>query len=131
MRTILSLNYPKAITAVIYRDNTCPERRLFKTDASSCFNGTVVLLFCLLLVVSFSLGVNAATAGPGAGPTPLVTVARVIEQDVNPSSEYVGHVEAMSSDRGISEAGQLQGGKRCPSGSASLCYRTGTLPGKG
>lgn len=95
MRTILSLNYPKAITAVIYRDNTCPERRLFKTDASSCFNGTVVLLFCLLLVVSFSLGVNAATAGPGAGPTPLVTVARVIEQDVNPPSEYVGHVEAM------------------------------------
>lgn len=32
-----------------------------------------------------------------AGPSPLVTVAAVTEQDVNPPAEYVGHVEAIQS----------------------------------
>jgi len=37
----------------------------------------------------------ARAAPPAAGPPPLVTVAPVIMQDVNPPAEYVGHVEAV------------------------------------
>ena len=40
--------------------------------------------------------VIAGPAGPGR-PPPLVTVALVTEQDVNPPTEYVGHVEAIQS----------------------------------
>jgi len=42
--------------------------------------------------------VSSANAGPpcpGDGPPPLVTIVAVAEQDVNPSTEYVGHVEAV------------------------------------
>jgi multidrug efflux pump subunit AcrA (membrane-fusion protein) len=47
--------------------------------------------------LTLSFGVNAAPSVSGAGPPPLVTVATVIEQDVNPPAEYVGHVEAIQS----------------------------------
>lgn len=59
-----------------------------------CF-GPVMLLLSLLVMLAIPCGV--ADAGPGAGPAPLVTVAPVIEQDVNPPTEYVGHVEAIQS----------------------------------
>ncbi len=39
----------------------------------------------------------AKAAPPAAGPPPLVTVAPVVLQDVNPPAEYVGHVEAVQS----------------------------------
>jgi RND family efflux transporter MFP subunit len=86
MRTRFSFNYVRAKTAA---------RGIFKTDALGRFNGVVVLFLGLPLVLALSCGVNAAPAGPGAGPPPLVMVATVIEQDVNPPTEYVGHVEAI------------------------------------
>jgi RND family efflux transporter MFP subunit len=46
-------------------------------------------LFVLLLTSVFP---QSALAGP-----PLVTVAAVTEQDVNPAAEYVGHIEAIQS----------------------------------
>ena len=55
------------------------------------------ILFALLLTYAFPLSATADPPGPGGGPPPLVTVAAVIEQDVNPPAEYVGHIEAIQS----------------------------------
>ena len=55
------------------------------------------VLFALLLTSVFPWSATADPPGPGGGPPPLVTVAAVIEQDVNPPAEYVGHVEAIQS----------------------------------
>lgn len=79
------------------RHNKYPEWKLFKTDASDRMNGCVVLLLSILLILALSFGVNAAPGVPGGGSPPQVTVAIVVEQDVNPPSEYVGHVEAVQS----------------------------------
>lgn len=49
--------------------------------------GFAVLLF-------FQANVSAAPPGPG-GPPPMVMVAPVTEEDINPPAEYVGHVEAL------------------------------------
>ena len=53
------------------------------------------ILFALLLMWVFPEGALSGPAGPGGGPPPLVTVAAVTEQDVNPPAEYVGHMEAV------------------------------------
>ncbi len=53
----------------------------------------VVLLGAILLLLP--AGVPAAPPGPPAGPPPRVAVAAVMEEDVNPPAEYVGHVEAV------------------------------------
>ncbi len=55
------------------------------------------ILFALLLTSAFPWIATADPPGPGSSPPPLVTVAAVIEQDVNPPAEYVGHVEAIQS----------------------------------
>jgi RND family efflux transporter MFP subunit len=97
MRTKFNVNCPRGITDEIFSDNKYSERGFFKIDTSSCFNGSVVLLLSMFLVLALSVGVNAEPSGQGAGPPPLVTVATVVEQDVNPPLEYVGHVEAIQS----------------------------------
>jgi RND family efflux transporter MFP subunit len=57
--------------------------------------------FCGFMFLATLLATSAlvveATAAPDkqAGPPPMVTVATVVEQDVNPAVEYVGHVEAI------------------------------------
>jgi RND family efflux transporter MFP subunit len=97
MRMKLTFNFFQTITAAIYSDNKYPEGRFFQTVASGHINGPVILMLSMLLVVALSFEVNAAPAGPESGPPPQVTVALVIEQDVNPPSEYVGHAEAIQS----------------------------------
>ena len=52
-------------------------------------------LASLLMLQLFPAGVLAAPPGPGGGPPPLVKIAAVMEEDVNPPEEYVGHVEAV------------------------------------
>ena len=54
-----------------------------------------VLLSSLFLTLFFSTSLFAAPPGPQEEPPPLVTVAAVTTQDVNPPTEYVGHVEAI------------------------------------
>jgi membrane fusion protein (multidrug efflux system) len=61
------------------------------------FLGPVVRLLSLFLMLVLPSGVTEAGPGPGIAPPPLVTVARVTEQDVNPPMEYVGHLEAIQS----------------------------------
>jgi RND family efflux transporter MFP subunit len=55
---------------------------------------TGVLLLTLLLVLVAPLTASGAPPGPG-GPPPMVTVAPVVEQDISPVAEYIGHVEAI------------------------------------
>lgn len=53
----------------------------------------VFLTLTFLLAFAFPGGSAAGPPGPGEGAPPLVTVAPVTLQDVNPPVEYVGHVE--------------------------------------
>ena len=53
------------------------------------------ILFALLLISVFPEGALSGPKGPAEMPPPLVTVAKVTEQDVNPPAEYVGHMEAV------------------------------------
>ena len=55
----------------------------------------IVPIFIIFLIVVSPGGVVAGPQGPGNGPPPMVTVAVVVEKDVNPPAEYVGHVEAI------------------------------------
>ena len=97
MRTKLSPNCPQSIAPVIFSHDKHPERMVFKKDISSRLNEAVVLLLSILLILILSFGVNAESTSPQGGPPPQVAVITVIEQDVNPPSEYVGHVEAIQS----------------------------------
>jgi len=55
---------------------------------------TGTLLLTLLLVAAVPTAI-AAPPGPGGPPPPMVTVAPVVEQDISPVTEYIGHVEAV------------------------------------
>lgn len=78
----------------IYSARFYQNLKLFNADMSAvCF----FLLLSLLLMPAFP---DSVTAGPPehggkSEPPPLVKVAAVIEQDVNPPDYYVGHVEAI------------------------------------
>ena len=64
-------------------------RGSFRPFQDAVTTSTLLLFFGLFsLVVPFKI--MAAE-----GPAPLVTIVTVTEQDVNPPTEYVGHVEAM------------------------------------
>lgn len=75
----------------------CQYRRLRPVVASTCIVYPVLLalLLGLLITSAFPGTALGGPPGPGAGPPPLVTVVAVTEQDVNPPTEYVGHVEAV------------------------------------
>lgn len=55
----------------------------------------IVLMFIVFLTAALPGSVAAGPPGPGGGLPPMVTVAAVIEQNVNPPAQYVGHVEAI------------------------------------
>ena len=97
MRTKITCIYIKMRTAASRSGNKYHTDTFFRKDASGLLSGPIMLLLSILLVSGTSLEVNAAPAGATTVPPPQVTVARVIEQDVNPPSEYVGHVEAVQS----------------------------------
>jgi len=91
MENKLSFDKTRALTTRIFSDNEYVWMERLKKDIIHC------CLLGFLLMVLIPVVVFAAPAGPGDGPPPLVTVAKVVEQDVNPPSEYVGHVEAIQS----------------------------------
>jgi membrane fusion protein (multidrug efflux system) len=57
--------------------------------------GLGLLIFILLL--TFSPIAGAAAPGTKKGPPPLVKVTPIVEQEINPPIEFVGHVEAIQS----------------------------------
>ena len=97
MRTEPRFNYLQAIIAAICTDNKCRDKKVLKTGFSVRIYRPTVLLLNILLMLLLSINVMAAPSGPGGGSPPLVTVVPVIEQDVNPPAQYVGHVEAIQS----------------------------------
>jgi membrane fusion protein (multidrug efflux system) len=96
MQTKFSFNYPQTITAMISTDYMYLWLGLLKMDVIKRCCRPVALFLCLLLMIVSPVMVIAGPASPG-GPPPLVTVALVTEQDVNPPAEYVGHIEAIQS----------------------------------
>jgi RND family efflux transporter MFP subunit len=86
-----SSDYPRLICLKALLDFRY--RRLRQEGVSSRM--VYFVLFALLLIWVFPEGALSDPTGPGGGPPPLVTVAKVTEQDVNPPAEYVGHVEAV------------------------------------
>jgi RND family efflux transporter MFP subunit len=86
-----SSDYPRLICLKALLDFRY--RRLRQEGVSSRM--VYFVLFALLLIWVFPEGALSDPTGPGGGPPPLVTVAKVTERDVNPPAEYVGHVEAV------------------------------------
>ena len=85
-----SLNYPQLISPEV--PMSCKHRRLRQAKAGTRIISLVLLLGLLLTTVSSA---NDSPPSQGEGPPPMVTVAAVTEQDINPPVEYVGHVEAI------------------------------------
>jgi RND family efflux transporter MFP subunit len=61
--------------------------------AGACSRKVGPILFALVVMWVFPKGALSGPTGPGDVPPPMVTVAKVTDQDVNPPSEYVGHVQ--------------------------------------
>ena len=97
MRMKLKSGCVQTATAAINGNSKYSEARYNKKDARDLLNGPSILFLSILLILGIHCKAIAAPAGPTTGPQPQVTVAKVIEQDVNPPSEYVGHVEAVQS----------------------------------
>ncbi len=93
----LNAGYVQTTTAAMNRGSKYSEGRYNKKDAWSLLNGPSIMLLSMLLAFGTLCKAIAAPAGPKTAPPPRVVVAKVIEQDVNPPSEYVGHVEALQS----------------------------------
>jgi len=90
-----SFNNLRSIPSVMPADDKYPWLGSAKADVLC--PGPIVLLLSLLVMLVLPCGVAGAGPRAGAGPPPLVTVALVTEQDVNPPSEWVGHMEAIQS----------------------------------
>jgi RND family efflux transporter MFP subunit len=81
-----------------------------------------LLLKILLLSSVISFVAVAASPGSGSALPPLVTVAPVTIQDINPPTEYIGHVEAIQAVDlrarvdGFLEQINFQEGEKVPSG---------------
>lgn len=75
----------------------CQYRRLRPAEAGTrtVYPVLLALLLGLLLMSTFRGTAVAGSPGSSGGPPPLVTVAAVTEQDVNPPAKYVGHMEAV------------------------------------
>jgi RND family efflux transporter MFP subunit len=97
MQTKSSFNFLRAIIATISADYEYVWLERIKINVKNRYSGPATLFLSLLVMVVFPVVVIAGPAGPGSGPPPLVTVTSVIEKDVNPPTEYVGHVEAIQS----------------------------------
>jgi RND family efflux transporter MFP subunit len=96
MRIKLPAGCVQKTTAAIFNIKYS-EGKLLKIAASGILDGSAILLLSMLLIFGMSFKANAAPADRKTAPPPQVTVAKVIERDVNPPSEYVGHVEAVQS----------------------------------
>jgi len=93
MRSLPRVNDPAATAAVL-------QPATARLDANPILTGVrsrrlFILLLILLLPALIAPVAVAAPLGSGSGLPPLVTVAPVKIQDINPPAEYIGHVEAI------------------------------------
>jgi len=93
MRSLPRVNDPAATAAVL-------QPATARLDANPILTGVrsrrlFILLLILLLPALIAPVAVAAPPGSGSGLPPLVTVAPVKIQDINPPAEYIGHVEAI------------------------------------
>ena len=75
----------------------CLPYRYFLYATTAVREAGCLVLLIFILLAAFSPVVSAASSGAKKGPPPLVKVFSVIEQEINPPAEYVGHVEAIQS----------------------------------
>ena len=87
----------RAQVAMVKAQRECLQPGAAKIDAFNTRSVSMMLLLGLFLTLVFPLILSAAPPGSDNSPPPLVTVAPVILQDVNPPEEYVGHMEAIQS----------------------------------
>jgi RND family efflux transporter MFP subunit len=81
---------PDIIVGKSYRNRQAESKII---NAGICMAITSAIFLCLILTMT-----PIVAAGPPSAkgmPPPLVTVASVIEKNVNPPEEFVGHVEAI------------------------------------
>ncbi len=78
----------------LFTHQSAPLKSPYRSFLSAATDTIVLLIFILL--ASFFQVAEAASQG-SSGPPPLVTVTAIIEQEINPPAEYVGHVEAIQS----------------------------------
>ncbi|MCK5682281.1 efflux RND transporter periplasmic adaptor subunit, partial [bacterium] len=72
------------------------DRSFLMVTTSARSIGFVGLLIFILISTFFQVAA-AASQDSKSGPHPLVTVTSIIEEEINPPAEYVGHVEAIQS----------------------------------
>lgn len=93
MARIINDSFPKAeILHIPSRQHFLRWRASHPGNIRDC----CYLLLALMLFISFFASpLLAAPPGRKAGPPPLVQVAVISAEDVNPPTEYVGHIEAI------------------------------------
>jgi len=74
-----------------------PTLLVFHTGSMRRPRGLVIIYGLLVMLVLCARAVSADGPGAAGAPAPMVKTALVQEQDVNPHSRYVGHVEAVQS----------------------------------
>ncbi|MFZ0131283.1 MAG: efflux RND transporter periplasmic adaptor subunit [Desulfobacterales bacterium] len=79
---------PPTIPAAPHRTKPASRGRALISTVSTCFMG-------LFLMLGLSASAGAAPPSGRSAPPPVVTVAPVAEQEVNPPTDYVGRVEAI------------------------------------
>ncbi len=80
----------------LLRPHRLPYRYFLSAASAGRSAGLLMLLIFIVLSASAPI-VSAASPGSKKGPPPLVKVTAIIEQEINPPTEYVGHVEAIQS----------------------------------
>ncbi len=101
-----------------------PIARLYTKPLLTGVNIRMLLILLIFLIFSSIISFVAGAASPSSGsaPLPLVTVAPVTVQDINPPTEYIGHVEAIQAVdlrarvEGFLEQVNFQEGDEVPSG---------------
>ncbi len=98
--------------------------RLYAKPMSTDVHSRILLILLLIILLSSIISFVAVAASPGSGSAslPLVTVAPVAIQDINPPTEYIGHVEAIQTVdlrarvEGFLEQVNFKEGENVPSG---------------
>lgn len=93
MRSLSRMNDPSPLTAELQTATALMHAKPILSRVQS--HGLLILLLILFLLAIIPSVAAASPPGSGSALLPLVTVAPVQIQDINPPTEYVGHVEAI------------------------------------